>query len=368
MTMLEFLHRNKHLSTEEQYLEYNSLEKPICFCGKYQRFLSSLKGYLGYCSIYCKTSKEKYNLENITRIIHDEGLIFKSRELKKIREVLGLEPSDLYLMKFPDARSVCDVCSGSVKFISLREGFRRTCSTKCGNSLPRRKLTPEEQTQANTKRVQTCFEKYGVSTNLQLIDTSGENNPSHREDVKIKRRETMLNKYGVQHALQSQEFLDKVRNANKEKYGQEHIMQTDEGKQKFTQSMQDKYGVDYAMQSEEMVQRFRESRINSDRELQVVGGYVYLVFFTELRLFKIGMSRNFKDRATGLRRDFGVFETIKLIHSNDSKNLERTLHLKFNSKRVLLESGSGKTEFFELENQDVKYILNLSPKGVTNPL
>lgn len=102
------------------------------------------------------------------------------------------------------------------------------------------------------------------------------NNPAKREDVKAKAKKTIEEKYGgvlpintpdqiakKREKLKDPNFVEKVLEKRKEtcleKYGVEHHMKCDAGKEAVKASMQEKYGVDYPLQAEEVKQKMRET-------------------------------------------------------------------------------------------------------------
>lgn len=60
--------------------------------------------------------------------------------------------------------------------------------------------------------------------------------------IKDKARNTMLKKYGVEHALQNDDIKAKMKQTNLEKYGVEYISQVDDVKEKIMNTLTKKYG------------------------------------------------------------------------------------------------------------------------------
>lgn len=67
---------------------------------------------------------------------------------------------------------------------------------------------------------------------------------------KEKREKTMLERYGINYALQSEMFWDKCKNTSLKRFGTEYPSQAEEIKQKKVKSCREKYGVDNPAQSE----------------------------------------------------------------------------------------------------------------------
>jgi hypothetical protein len=90
--------------------------------------------------------------------------------------------------------------------------------------------------------------------NITVHDKYNVNNVFQLKDVKIKSEKTMVNNYGVKHALLSEEILNKMKIDNVKKYGVEYPMQDDMVKKKHSKSIFDHYGVDHYSKTKE----FRE--------------------------------------------------------------------------------------------------------------
>lgn len=113
-----------------------------------------------------------------------------------------------------EQRPVCKICGGRVEFIGRKNIiFRRTCG-------------------------KNCFKK---STSINVIDHFSKLNKEDKEKIVRRRKQTNLEKYGVEHNFQTQEsrersskwikseiFKDKSKKTNLEKYGVENPMQNKE--------------------------------------------------------------------------------------------------------------------------------------------
>ena len=86
---------------------------------------------------------------------------------------------------------------------------------------------------------QTCLEKYGVK------------NPSSNTMIKEKRKQTNINKYGVENVFQAEDIKNKIKNTCLKKYGADHYNKTAEGKEKHKQTCLQKYGVEVPTQAEQ---------------------------------------------------------------------------------------------------------------------
>ena len=70
-----------------------------------------------------------------------------------------------------------------------------------------------------------------------------------------KYKKTNLEKYGVEHSLQFQEFKDKSKKTNLEKYGVEHSLQFQVFKDKMKQTCLNRYGVEHNSQNAEICEK-----------------------------------------------------------------------------------------------------------------
>lgn len=110
----------------------------------------------------------------------------------------------------------------------------------------------EEQNKLKTvqQRKQTCIEKYGVD------------NPAKSEEIKQKSIQTNLEKYGVDNASKSPEIIERIRQGNLQKYGVEWVRQIPEVVDKGKKSMVENYGVDNALKVPEIKEKIKQTCID----------------------------------------------------------------------------------------------------------
>jgi hypothetical protein len=113
------------------------------------------------------------------------------------------------------------------------------------------------------KREETIIKKYGVKNAFQsnvikqkiensIINKYGVKNISQSEEIKDKKVETSLRNYGVNHPTQTQEIQEKREETIIKKYGVKNAFQSNVIKQKIENSIINKYGVKNISQSEEI--------------------------------------------------------------------------------------------------------------------
>ena len=100
------------------------------------------------------------------------------------------------------------------------------------------------------KREETIIKKYGVKNAFQS------------NIIKQKIENSMINKYGVKHISQSQKIKDKKVETSLRNYGVKHPTQTQEIKEKREETIIKKYGVKNAFQSNIIKQKIENSMIN----------------------------------------------------------------------------------------------------------
>jgi len=98
---------------------------------------------------------------------------------------------------------ICPVCGGKNKFLKIRCGYTRFCSTSCANKG------------SSEKRLKTNESRYG-----------------HKFGNIKKRNENWLKKYGVEYPTQSKEIQEKKENSILKKYKVTNISKSEEIKQK----------------------------------------------------------------------------------------------------------------------------------------
>ena len=119
------------------------------------------------------------------------------------------------------------------------------------------------------KRKQTCLEKYGVENANKTKETRdkikktnlekyGVEHPSQLQEIKEKVKQTCLDKYGVEHPLQSNLIKERFKQTCLDKYGVENPNQNKEVRNKTKQTCLDKYGVEYSLQAQEVKDKSKE--------------------------------------------------------------------------------------------------------------
>jgi hypothetical protein len=162
-------------------------------------------------------------------------------------------------------------CDKPVKL--LASGWKKYCCNACSNigtAVERarviREKTPEEKFEILEKRKNANKEKFGVEhaaqseiirekTTRTNIERYGVMAPAQSAEIKELMKLTNQKKYGVDWGLQETNIRAKRRETMMEKYGTEHALQNDISKEKRMRSNIDRFGVPYAIQNEEVRER-----------------------------------------------------------------------------------------------------------------
>lgn len=135
----------------------------------------------------------------------------------------------------------CDVCGQEFTknyFAHVEHAVHHACSEKC-QAIAQRKGGKLDE-----KKRQVMMERYGVDNPQQLkwvkdkiratnLERYGTEVGSQSDVVKAKARQTNQERFGVDWHTQSQNFADKARSTWQDKYGVDHPMKVDEIKAKY---------------------------------------------------------------------------------------------------------------------------------------
>lgn len=124
----------------------------------------------------------------------------------------------------------CKVCGKPTKFRSLGEGYKETCSHKCGSILL--KNDPAKMAAKKAKTEATCMAKYGVS-----------NGGGSRAALE-KAQKTNMERRGVRWNMQSKKVVEKSKATCMEKYGTTTFVHSKEGTAKVIATVRERFGRD----------------------------------------------------------------------------------------------------------------------------
>lgn len=136
----------------------------------------------------------------------------------------------------------CVICGN--RFVLKPPYTAKTCSKHCAHEYSKQ-TGGYERWQKKSK--DTMLRRYGVEHALQ------------NKDILAEMHENNLHKYGVSNPMQNSEIKQKAVNTNLQKYGVENVSKSEKVKSKIQSTFQEKYGVNNAMQVPEFAQRQRAS-------------------------------------------------------------------------------------------------------------
>lgn len=161
-----------------------------------------------------------------------------------------------YIHKLKE-RPLCPICGNVLGFHGFIAGYAKACSLSCINKLPEIKARKKE----------SCLIKYGVENPAQLQSTLdkmkdtclkkyGVENARKSEAIKEKAKRTCLEKYGVENPRQSKYIKEKIKRTCLEKYGVNNYSSTQECRDKVRNTNYERYGHDNYTQTQEYKERF----------------------------------------------------------------------------------------------------------------
>lgn len=127
----------------------------------------------------------------------------------------------------------CKNCCNNTNWINFSSGYGEYCSTKCvSTSLDIKK-----------KKEETCIKKFGTKY------------ASQSKEVKEKTIKTNLEKYGAEYTLQVKEIRDEIDKTNLEKYGNKCSLHNDIIKEKTIETNLKKYGKKHHLSSQIIIDK-----------------------------------------------------------------------------------------------------------------
>lgn len=171
--------------------------------------------------------RESYFLKNYNDI-HNQIIEFSSNI-----ENISFKERIWYWVNNIKKEHFCKCGKKTTFYKNWTDGYRKWCSPKCAQSD---KSTKE-------KRKETVLQKYGVDNIAKLEETKkkqeitnlaryGHKSTFQNKDVKEKWRKNIKEKWGVDHVFQLRSIKDKSRKTSLKNWGVEHFVQSAEYKEK----------------------------------------------------------------------------------------------------------------------------------------
>ncbi len=153
----------------------------------------------------------------------------------------------------------CPVC-GKQYLVTNNENLKRppvACSYACRVKRTQQTslqkygmLAPGNNPEARNKAKATMIERYGAEYTLQS------------DELKEKCKNTVKSKYGVDNPAQSEIVKKRTELTNLERYGSTTYLTSEAGKQQYAQIMMNKYGVVHPLQSEAIQEKWKQTTLD----------------------------------------------------------------------------------------------------------
>jgi hypothetical protein len=181
-------------------------------------------------NIFSEKGKLKYS--SLNKI--DINIIYEIEMYTDFINTSDIKERIYYILNNISQTVICPCCKTNIpNFISIKHGYRTTCSNKCSTIYSANKCY-------ETKIKNNSFEKACLANKKTKLERYGNENFNNRQKSKL----TCLEKYGVDNPLKAKEILDKVKSTNIEKYGFENVFQSEFIKDKIKLTNVEKYGVE----------------------------------------------------------------------------------------------------------------------------
>ena len=136
-------------------------------------------------------------------------------------------------------------------------------------SFLRKNNIKKSKEQLNTERSKLCKKAYHDKSNNEInkikekrkqtnMERFGVENPYQSKEIQDKIKQKNLELYGVEYATQRKDVKEKIDKSTLESQGAKRYLQTEEGQNKFKQSCLEKYGVENPYQSEQKKEKIKQ--------------------------------------------------------------------------------------------------------------
>lgn len=133
------------------------------------------------------------------------------------------------------------VCGNEVNFHKFGKGYKIYCSTSC--------MYKDEN--MKNKKKEAYIKKYGVD------------NPLKSQEIQDKRRDLYIEKYGVEHHSQLPDVIEKKKQTNLKKYGTTTNLLHEDTIEKSKKTKLERYGVDHQSKSEVIKEKKRQTNLKN---------------------------------------------------------------------------------------------------------
>lgn len=243
---------------------------------------------------------------------------------------------DLYIdYKLNGEKPTCKCgCGEETEFMNGRSGFKQFYSKECQYNDAR-----------ETKECPQCNNEFTVYKSLKQVYCSVQCRVDS-EEVQQKYKNTMVERYGVDHPAKSEEIKEKRENTNLERYGVKHVINSDEVRK----IILDKYEVEHPFQSDDIQKKVKETFIEKYDVNNPMQNEAILSKAQDTNLKRYGFKSSFKNKEVRERYSENSMKKYGVDHPMKSDKVKNKRREKF--YEYLLESdrlNNKVTPLFELD-------------------
>ena len=285
-----------------------------------------------YCE-FCKNENPKLNMKTCSRKCADELKKINSRETRNC-----LYCKNKFIVRKKEAKQLCSEECRS-KWVVLPENIESRINASKKSIKDNFGVNNVFQLkEIKEKLKKTKFEKYGdekYNNSEKMLDTKSERYGEKWGINWYKKVENeMIKNYGVNHALQLKEFLDKKKETSLSLYGTEHASQNEDVKNKIKDTCLTKFGTECPLQNAEVKEKGKQTNLEK---------YGVTHHFKDYDLFQKHLKTQYKIRQ---------YKDTELYYQ---ASYELYFLEKMEEKGKLHEVTRGKTYEFEWENKKHTY-------------
>jgi len=155
----------------------------------------------------------------------------------RYHNITSKEYYDLYLKNKDE--ECCVICGKPTRYVNIVVGYKKYCSTKCSN----------KSEEVKYKKKKTIIEKYGVE------------NPFQADEIKEKIKQTNLIKYNDEFAVRNKEIKEKTKRTNLERYGTKSPLQNINIIEKRNKTNLEKYGSKIPIKNKDVIEKRNKTNL-----------------------------------------------------------------------------------------------------------
>lgn len=212
---------------------------------------------------FCKTNLLTSSGRVATRRLSEKWFTENGHPTEVLNRILEtnpiLDPSSIVWCLTFNGSVVCKKCESYIDKVNKHTRGRGECSACIRDGW------------VDAKNA-TMIERYGVEHAMQdstfrekatvtMLDRYGAEHPLQVDEFKEKARNTTYERFGVEHAMKSASVRDRAVNTNLQRYGTKNPMMCEDVKERQRTTVQDVYGCNNAFQADEVKEKIRQTTL-----------------------------------------------------------------------------------------------------------